>query len=179
MLYILYYQTDLSNKYIDFLIKFCNNKSNDDIICVVKNKNDLQGHVDKYYYQYSKTILFGIKEPNEDIFIKYLQNLIYGTWNNEMVQEDKFIGPVNLICDFWKDIGPNENIHKYVMRKMENQGFSRVLDYKYDLDYESNIFHKKIIKPGKEKVSGVDVILLILSTIYILFRTCIFIWKCI
>ena len=176
MLYFIHYETELSQKYIDFLVDFCDDKSADDIICVIKNKKDLRGRIDKYYYKYSNTILFGIKEPSEDIFIKYLQNLIYGTWNNEMVQEDVFVGPVKLICDFWRDIGPGENIHKYVMKKMKNQRFSKVLDYTYDLDYESNIFHKRIIETGEDKVSTYAVICIVLSTIS-LFRICIFIWK--
>jgi hypothetical protein len=41
MLYIIYYETELSYNYIDFLLDFCSNKKEDDIICVVKNKNDL------------------------------------------------------------------------------------------------------------------------------------------
>ena len=177
MIYFIHYETKLSHKYIDFLIDFCHDKNKeDDILCVIKNKQDLRGRIDKYYYKYSKMMLFGIKEPNEDIFVKYLQNLIYGTWNNEMVQEDVFIGPVNLICDFWKDIGPKENIHKYAMTKIKNQGFSNIFDYKYDLDYESNIFHKKIIETGEDKVSMYSVIFIVLSTIC-LFRICIFIWK--
>jgi len=177
MLYFIHYETELSQKYIDFLVDFCDDKSADDIICVIKNKKDLRGRIDKYYYKYSNTILFGIKEPSEDIFIKYLQNLIYDTWNNEMIQEDVFVGPVNLIYDFWKDIEPGENIHKFVMKKMKNQRFSQVLDFKYDLDYESNIFHKRIIDTGKDKVSMFAIVFVVFSVIYLFKFSVVFIWK--
>jgi hypothetical protein len=177
MIYFIHYETELSHKYIDFLLDFCHDKRPHDIICVIKNKKDLRGRIDKFYYKYKKTLLFGIKEQSEDIFVKCLQNLIYGTWNNEMVQEDVFVGPVNLICDFWKDIGSKENIHKYAMTKMKNQRFSNVFDYTYDLDYESNIFHKKIIETGEDKVSMFAIVFVVFSAIYLFRFSVVFIWK--
>jgi hypothetical protein len=91
---------------------------------------------------------------------------------------DVFVGPVNLICDFWKDIGSKENIHKYAMTKMKNQRFSNVFDYTYDLDYESNIFHKKIIETGEDKVSMfATIVFVVFSAIYLFRFSVVFIWK--
>ena len=52
MLYIIYYETELFNQYIDFLLDFCSNKKEEDIICVVKSKNDLHEKIHRYYYSY-------------------------------------------------------------------------------------------------------------------------------
>ena len=151
MLYIIYYETELSYKYIDFLLDFCSNKKEEDIICVVKNKNDLREKIYRYYYSYRISILFNKKIPDEDSMKSFFQKMVYDTWNDHMIQTDMFIGPSKMIYDFWKNIEPNENAHIYSMKKIKNQRVSTVLDFKYNVDDESNIFKHKIIKDEEIK----------------------------
>jgi hypothetical protein len=80
-----------------------------------------------------------------------IQKWVYDTWNDHMIQTDMFIGPSKMIYDFWKNIEPNENAHIYAMKKIKNQRFSSVLDFKYSVDDESNIFKHRKIKDGEMK----------------------------
>ena len=151
MLYIIYYETELFDQYIDFLLDFCSNKKDDDIICVIKNKKDLREKIHRYYYSYRISILFNKKIPDEDSIMSLIQKWVYDTWNDHMIQTDMFIGPSKMIYDFWKNIEPNENAHIYAMKKIKNQRFSSVLDFKYSVDDESNIFKHRKIKDGEMK----------------------------
>jgi len=156
MLYIIYYKTELSNQYIESLLNFCNKTKDDDIICVVKNNIDLHEKINRYYYSYQKSIVFNKKIPDEDNMISFIQKMVYDTWNDNMIQTDMFIGPSIMIYDFWKNIEPNENTHVYAMKKIKNQIVSQILDFKYDVDDESNIFkHKKIeVEEMKKYIQG-------------------------
>jgi len=152
MLYIIYYETELFNQYIDFLLDFCSNKKDDDIICIVKNKNDLHEKIHRYYYSYRTSILFNKKISDDDSMKSSFQKWVYDTWNDHMIQTDMFIGSSKIIYDFWKNIEPNENAHIYAMNQIKNQRFSSVLDFKYNVDDESNIFkHKKIVAEEMKK----------------------------
>jgi hypothetical protein len=151
MLYIIYYETELFDQYIGFLLDFCSNNKEEDIICVVKNKNYLHEKIHRYYYSYRISILFNKKIPNDEDTPRFFQKWVYDTWNEHMIQTDMFIGPSKMIYDFWKNIEPNENAHVYAMKKIKNQRSSSVLDFKYSVDDESNIFKHIKIKDGEMK----------------------------
>ena len=142
MIYIINYETMLSHRLIDFITSYCNEKEEHDVVCVIKNKNDiLCENINNYFYKYRKSIIFAKYSEPTTLYEKYIQNKLYGRVDSNIVNSTMFIGSCKMIMDFWKDfdiIDNDENdiisIQKYTINKIKKQTFSTIFDSQYCID---------------------------------------------
>ena len=130
-----------SSKNMKALLSFCKNKKDHDIVCVVKNDDDIID-IDAKYYLYKNSIVFAERLLSKDWLTRYVQKKIYR--KTKLPNPHVFIGSCKNIIEFCEGLtAKNEiDVQKYVLNKYVKQEKSTIYDDKYIIDSEHEIFHR-------------------------------------
>ena len=130
-----------SSKNMKALLSFCKNKKDHDIVCVVKNDDDIID-IDAKYYLYKNSIVFAERLLSKDWLTRYVQKKIYR--KTKLPNPHVFIGSCKNIIEFCEGLtAKNEiDVQKYVLNKYVKQEKSTIYDDKYIIDSEHEIFRR-------------------------------------
>ncbi len=122
------------------ILDFCKTKNPDDIICVVDGFDTVVlSSLDEILNKYkllNYDIVFSKGSNINNIFDKYTQDKLYGRYNNYLLNSGMYIGNVESIIKFWKDINHTDNNQKYATKTCRNS-----TDIKIGIDINNELFY--------------------------------------
>jgi hypothetical protein len=141
---------------INEIINFCKNKNPDDIVCsidssdfLILESNDI---ILEKYKSFNKELIFSKGSNPSSIFIKYIEDKLFGKYKNIRLNSSLYIGTCRSIIDFWQDIKENNNF--YVIERCN------IVDYVM-IDEDNKIFYNNSLKDNmsyKLNISNISII---------------------